>query len=31
MPKYKLSGEISDLKLSKTVKEMFIFNTKLVC
>ena len=27
----KLSGEVSDLKLSKNVKVMFIFNAKLVC
>ena len=27
----KLSGEFSDLKLSKSVKVMFIFNAKLVC
>ena len=30
-PQHKLSGEVSDLKLSKNVKVMFIFNSKLVC
>ena len=27
----KLFGEVSDLKLCKNLKVMFIFNTKLVC
>ena len=27
----KFSGEVSDVKLSKNIKAMFIFKTKLVC
>ena len=27
----KVSGEVSDLKLSESVKVIFIFNAKLVC